>query len=121
MSRLRWLPLLLLAAVIGLAASSLLFSTFMIYDDEGYVLLSLKTFAEGGGLYERVYSQYGPFFFLFNQLLHLAGLQFTNTDRQSLPRLALFAGLGVSLLIGLVINLAQTARARQRAAEGTAA
>ncbi|MSU24618.1 MAG: hypothetical protein EXS32_12455 [Opitutus sp.] len=80
MRRLRWLPLLLLAAVIGLAASSLLFSTFMIYDDEGYVLLSLKTFTEGGGLYERVYSQYGPFFFLFNQGLHLAGLQFTNTD-----------------------------------------
>ena len=80
MRRLHWLPLVLLAAVIGLAASSLLFSTFMIYDDEGYVLLSLKTFTEGGGLYERVYSQYGPFFFLFNQILHLAGLQFTNTD-----------------------------------------
>ena len=62
------------------AGATQLFSTFMVYDDEGYVLFSLKTFAEGGGLYERVYSQYGPFFFLFNQGLHLAGLQFTNTD-----------------------------------------
>ena len=53
--------------------------------------------------------------------LHLTPrFQFTNADRQTLPRLALFSGLGVSLLIGLVINLAQTARARQRAAESTA-
>ena len=80
MSRLRWAPLALLGATLVVAGATQLFSTFMVYDDEGYVLFSLKTFAEGGGLYERVYSQYGPFFFLFNQGLHLAGLQFTNTD-----------------------------------------
>ena len=80
MTRLRWLPFGFLAAIVGVAAGTLLFSTFMIYDDEGYVLFSLKNFAESGGLYERVYSQYGPFFFVFNQALHFAGLQFTNTD-----------------------------------------
>eukprot|EP01041_Mallomonas_annulata_P022611 gene22611-42951_t len=51
----------------------------MAYDDEGYVLYSLQTFATVGGLYEKVFSQYGPFFFLFNQGLHFAGLDFTNT------------------------------------------
>ena len=63
-------------------------------------------------------------FNFFNQRLTLRLTPrplYANSDRQSLPRLALFAGLGVSLLIGLVINLAQTARARQRAAESTAA
>ena len=68
MSRLRWVPVALLGAIVAVAAVALLFSTFMMYDDEGYVLFSLKTFTEIGGLYERVFSQYGPFFFLFNQL-----------------------------------------------------
>lgn len=44
---------------------------------------------------------------------------FIATNRQYLPELALGAGLGVSLLFGLVVNLAQSARYRQRAAEHT--
>jgi hypothetical protein len=79
MSLPRWLPIALLGAILAVAGGSLLFSTFMIYDDEGYVLFSLQEFTRGGGLYERIYSQYGPFFFLFNQGLHFAGLEFTNT------------------------------------------
>lgn len=50
-----------LAAALGVAGYWLQFTTFMIYDDEGYVLLSLKHFTEHGGLYDRVYTQYGPF------------------------------------------------------------
>jgi len=45
---------------------------------------------------------------------------FLGSNRQFLPELALFAGLGVSVLLGLVINLAQAAYLRQRAAERTA-
>ena len=63
-------------------------------------------------------------FNLFNQQFSITltpRTLFANSDRQSLPRLALYSGLGVSLLIGLVINLAQTARARQRVAEAAAA
>ncbi len=44
---------------------------------------------------------------------------FIASNRQYLPELALGAGLGVSLLFGLVVNLAQSARFRQRAAERT--
>ena len=44
---------------------------------------------------------------------------FIATNRQFLPEVALCAGLGVSLLFGLVVNLAQAARRRQRAAELT--
>jgi len=42
-------------------------------------------------------------------------------NRQFLPEVALAAGLGASLLFGLVVNLAQSARRRQRAAEHTSA
>jgi len=44
---------------------------------------------------------------------------FLDANRQYLPELALFSGLGVSVLFGLVVNLAQSAYLRQRAAERT--
>ncbi len=46
---------------------------------------------------------------------------FLDSNRQYLPELALISGLGVSVLFGLVVNLAQTAFLRQRAAERTSA
>lgn len=64
-----------------LAATSywLLFTTFMIYDDEGYVLQTLRDFSAHGGLYDQVYTQYGPFFYLLYDLFHrLGGLEFTS-------------------------------------------
>src|SRR6187455_343097 len=48
----------LIAAV---AAYFTAYSSFYSYDDEGYILLSLKQFATGHHLYSDVYSQYGPF------------------------------------------------------------
>jgi len=42
-------------------------------------------------------------------------------NRQYLPELALASGLGVSVLLALVFNLAQSARRRQQAAESTSA
>ena len=67
---------LLALATAGLAviAGRLMFSAFMFYDDEGYVLLSLKNFAEHGGLYREVYSQYGPFPYAAWFGLHALGL-----------------------------------------------
>lgn len=38
-----------------------LYSQFSAWDDEGYALLSIKEFIRLGGLYNHVYSQYGPF------------------------------------------------------------
>ncbi len=74
------MTVVLVGALIGVGTVTLSFSTFMSYDDEGYVLFSLKDFTEGGGLYSRVYSQYGPFFFLFHQALHVVGFDFTNVE-----------------------------------------
>lgn len=45
--------------------------SFMVYDDEGYVLLSVRQFCDGKPLYTEVFSQYGPAFFLFYRGLHV--------------------------------------------------
>lgn len=75
-----WHPVLfaLIAAALMLAAAFVMFSAFMYYDDEGYVLISLKNFAEHGGLYRDVYSQYGPFPFVFYSAIHELGLPLTH-------------------------------------------
>jgi hypothetical protein len=64
-----------------LAAYWQLFTTFMVYDDEGYVLVSLKHYSLQGGLYDRVYTQYGPFPYLLYDFLHsILGFEFNNTS-----------------------------------------
>jgi len=79
MKAVRWLPVAGLGALLALAGYLMLWTTLMAYDDEGYVLYSLRTYGEIGGLYERVFSQYGPFFFVWNRALHtIVGLDFDN-------------------------------------------
>jgi hypothetical protein len=76
-----WLGLVILAAGLITAGYWLLFTTFMVYDDEGYVLISLKNFAEHGALYDKVYAQYGPFFYVAYDALHrLLGFAWTSTN-----------------------------------------
>jgi len=77
-------PILLCGLIAGLlvwAGAIQLFHRFMIYDDEGYVLISLKNFSLHGSLYDQVYSQYGPAFYLIYDALHrLLGFAWTNTS-----------------------------------------
>ena len=77
-SRLPKLVLCLVGTLLTAAAAGLVFSTFMSYDDEGYVLYSYKMFAEHGHLYGDVYTQYGPFPYLVYATLHALGMPFTN-------------------------------------------
>lgn len=73
---------LVLAALAALACGGhwLLFTHFMVYDDEGYVLWTLRTYAAEGALYTKVYSQYGPLFYAAYDAVHrLTGLEFNNT------------------------------------------
>ena len=93
-----------LALVMTLAAAGfwLLFSMFMEYDDEGYVLISLKNFAEHGGLYDRVYSQYGPVpFELWDALHRLLGFDFTN---EAARWITLATWLGTALVCALLVG-----------------
>ena len=46
------------------------FSSMAIYDDESYVMMTIKTFLEGDRLYEETYTQYGPAYYLLQQPIH---------------------------------------------------
>jgi hypothetical protein len=41
-----------------------LFTTFAPYDDEGYVMLTLRRFLQGHAMYDTTYSQYGPAYYV---------------------------------------------------------
>lgn len=87
-------------ALLAVTAYWLLFTTLMAYDDEGYVLVSLKNYSAHGGLYASVYSQYGPFFYLLHDAGHrLLGYEFTNTTGRFITLLCWLFSAGASALL----------------------
>src|SRR5262249_6416243 len=58
---------------LGQTAYYLLFSMYAHYDDEGYLLITLKQFFGGHALYDEVYTQYGPFYYWFHWFVLRAG------------------------------------------------
>src|SRR5271156_5322168 len=56
-------PLAYLAVLIGsaFAAYWAMFSQFAPYDDSGYFINSIRLFNSGQALYDRVWTDYGPF------------------------------------------------------------
>ena len=73
----------------------------MVYDDEGYVLWSLHNYIDEGGLYTKVYSQYGPFLYVLYHGLHLiTGITF---DNETARYLNLVYWVGTSGLAGLFV------------------
>jgi hypothetical protein len=95
----KWLPVALLAILLAGIGAGLLWTTLMMYDDEGYVQYSLRTFAEIGGLYDKVFSQYGPFFYLWNWVLQAVGIEITHTTARLLTLGYWLAAAGFSALI----------------------
>jgi hypothetical protein len=90
-------------AGLGAVGIVLLATCFMIYDDEGYVLWSVRMFSEGRPLYTEVYSQYGPLFFVGYRLLHAAtGIVFNNETGRLLT---LTYWLGSALGAGLIAQV----------------
>jgi hypothetical protein len=77
-----------------------IFTGFFPYDDEGYMLVSLRSFIAGQALYDRVFTQYGPFPFEVFGALGALGLNFDH-DTGRLVTLAMWIGL--SLLIGVAV------------------
>ena len=67
---LRMPGLVILAALLALAGWLLMCTTFMIHDDEGYLLIGLRNFSAHGRLYDEVFTQYGPVPFLYYDALH---------------------------------------------------
>ena len=54
-------------AIASMAAVTVYFKSFTgfsVWDDEGYVMIGLRSFLQGKALYDYVFSQYGPFYYL---------------------------------------------------------
>lgn len=65
----RLLGWIVVGSVVLVTGWLLLNTTFMLYDDEGYVLQSYRAFAQGERLYDEVYTQYGPAPYLYHLLI----------------------------------------------------
>src|SRR5688572_3911549 len=89
-----------LGAALAVTAYLLVNTTFMPYDDEGYVLISLRNYLSGLRLYEDVFSQYGPWPFVYHELVTTA-LQAEMTH--ALGRaLTVFHWVAMALLCGVL-------------------
>ena len=80
-----------------------MFSKVQAYDDEGYQLLTVRQFLDGLPLYDAVYTQYGPAYYLWEQALH-QGLRIPLThDATRLVTVAVW--IGGSAASGLLVWL----------------
>ena len=87
--------------VTALIAPPRMFSGFASYDDEGYMLIALRSFLEHGHLYDDVFSQYGPFYYEFwGGFFELFGIPVNHDGGRAA---AIFAWVAASLLFGLSI------------------
>jgi hypothetical protein len=103
-----WTTPVIVSILLGFAGYWLLFSTFMVYDDEGYILLSLRNFFLHGELYDKVYTQYGPIPYLWYGTLHqLFGLPFDNVGGRWITLLNWF--LTCAACAGLVGRVTRSA------------
>ena len=65
-----WLSALSLLGVLAWMGHRLVFAQFQGYDDEGYLLITVQQFLQGIPLYDDIYTQYGPAYYLWQQVLH---------------------------------------------------
>src|SRR5579859_6614053 len=80
----------------------LMFTGFANYDDEGFMLLTIRSYNAGEALYEKVIVQYGPFFYEFFGIFGALGVPFDNDSGRLVTlviwiALALLAGVSVFL------------------------
>lgn len=78
------------------------YSSMAIYDDESYIMMTIKTFLEGDRLYSETYTQYGPAYYMLQQPIHgWMGIPITH-DIVRLKTVATW------LLIGLICGIVVT-------------
>jgi hypothetical protein len=97
-----------LVAALGFAAVTVvtvliahprMFTGFASYDDEGYMLIALKSFLNHGHLYDDVFSQYGPFYYEFwGAFFEIFGIPVNHDGGRTA---AIFAWVAASLLFGV--------------------
>ncbi len=60
----------LLLAAAGWVAAAVVFGQFQPFDDQGYLMLTVRQLLRGHRLYDEVFTQYGPAYYLWAALLH---------------------------------------------------
>lgn len=82
-----------------LIAHPRMYSGFANYDDEGYMLIALKSFLQHGHLYDDVFTQYGPFYYEFwGGFFEVFGIPVNHDGGRAA---AIFAWVAAALLFGL--------------------
>lgn len=109
-------------ATIGIGAGYVyytIFSRFQGYDDEGFILISLKAFFQGKPLYDEIYSSFQPGFYVLHWLLFkTCGAPLCHDSIRLLTLVLWLAGaalngliayrLGSSALLALLVSVVST-------------
>ncbi len=96
-------------AALALIAHPKMFTGFQSYDDEGYMLTALKSFINHGHLYDRDFTQYGPFYYEFwGGFFSLFGITVTHDSGRSVVMViwvlsSLVFGLGILRITGSIL------------------
>jgi hypothetical protein len=108
----------LIVAVIGFAAVTVatdliahprMLTGFASYDDEGYMLTALKGFVNHGELYDRVFTQYGPFYYEFwDAIFSVFGISVNHDNGRAVTEVVwvlsgLLFGLGLWRMTGSIV------------------
>src|SRR5262249_26309773 len=93
--------LCLAGVLLGLRGYYWLFSTFSDYDDEGYFLISIAEFLRGRPIYDEVFTQYGPAYYLLAWLVFKPGV--TPLSHETMRFWTLFLWLACSGVNALLI------------------
>lgn len=103
----RLMTLVFLAPIIAIASLTALLqmlTAYSDYDDEGYMLLTVKHFLDGHALYSEVPTIYGPFYYLKAWVLH--GLLSIPVSHDASRLLSVGVWLVISLLVSVCSWLA---------------
>jgi hypothetical protein len=65
-----WTAAALVLAAAGVYAYSIVFSQFAIYDDQGFMMITVRSYLEGRPLYNGVSTAYGPAYYFYEWVTH---------------------------------------------------
>jgi hypothetical protein len=96
-----WISLILAALAVAIAYVYFrIFSRFQPYDDEGFILISLKSFLQGKPLYDEVYSMYQPgFYMLYGLLFKITGWSLGHDNVRLVTLVLWLVGAGLNGLL----------------------